>query len=51
MVMMLRFLIKTMARNDWEKHGIGFNFTVISTVLLMLFAGRQRKLIACSYLL
>lgn len=43
-VMMLRYLIKIMAHDDWGKHGIGFDITVISTVMLMLFAGHMSQI-------
>ena len=38
-VMMIRYLIKIMASDDWKKHSFYFDISVISTVLLMLFAG------------
>lgn len=40
-VMMLRYLVKTMSRDDWVNHGIGFDIIVINTVMLMLFAGHM----------
>jgi len=43
-VMMLRYLIKIMARDDWGTRGIGFDIIVISTVMLMLFAGHMSQI-------
>lgn len=38
-VMMIRYLIKIIAHDDWKTHGFVFDILVISIVLLMLFAG------------
>jgi hypothetical protein len=38
-VIMIRYLIRIMARDDLKVYGIGFEIIVISTVMLTLFAG------------
>ena len=43
-LLLLRYLIKIMARDDWEQHGLGFDFIVISTVLFILFAGHMSQI-------
>ncbi len=43
-VMLIRYLIRVMARDGWCQHGIGFDVVVISTVMLMLFAGHLSQI-------
>jgi len=43
-VMMLRYLLKIMARDDWKTHGFRFDVLVICTVLSMLFAGHLTQI-------
>lgn len=43
-VMMIRYLINIMARNDRENHAFSFDIVVISTVMLMLFAGHMLQI-------
>lgn len=44
-VMMIRYLIKTIARDDRIEHHIGFDAFVIGTVMLVLFAGHLAQIV------
>lgn len=44
-VMMVRYLLKIMKRDDWKAHGFGFDILVICTVLLTLFAGHLSQIV------
>ncbi len=43
-VMMIRYLIKIMARHDWNIHSFGFDVLVLSAVLSILFAGHLSQM-------
>ena len=43
-VMLIRYLIRVMARDGGCQHGIGFDVVVISTVMLLLFAGHMSQI-------
>lgn len=43
-VMMIRYLIKVIASDDWKTHSLGFDILVISVVLSLLFAGHLSQI-------
>lgn len=43
-VMMIRYLIKIIARDNWKTHSFGFDILVISVVLSLLFAGHLSQI-------